>query len=337
MSILIDILLDTVREEYKRDPVVWQVAPLMKEDMQFLHRECNQPSEFDPKNKRKTMFEDLVKGKAPVILAKCPYGQVTAVFEDSKQAKEIPWELWGRIFRMYHEKKKGGQEQVPFKVYFLANTSLRTFPPGRQPITPENINGGYTYPCNHETILLYRAEDATRVLLHELMHSCCLDNQALGVDRVEAETEAWAELVYVAFLSEGDPIVFNELLGRQRKWMVNQNEEVKKHMSNPSSKEFPWRYTLGKEEVWRRWGLISDRDETPSNISSSSSVQETDTSSRKRFVSKEDEFSSATMLNKRSEKDKANTPKTRRSLRLTFPLDNAIKRRFQVKESSTIL
>jgi hypothetical protein len=27
--------------------------------------------------------------------------------------------------------------------------------------------------------------------------------------------------------------------------------------------EFPWRYTLGKEEVWRRWNILSEVDLAP--------------------------------------------------------------------------
>ena len=37
---------------------------------------------------------------------------------------------------------------------------------------------------------IYKAEDATRVLIHELMHSSCADNHENGIDIVEAETEA---------------------------------------------------------------------------------------------------------------------------------------------------
>jgi hypothetical protein len=332
MSILIDILLESVREEFAKKEPEWSLAPMNKSDMIFLQNECTKDSEFDPMNKRRTMYESLISGNAPVTIVTSPYAQVTAVLENKNQAKEIPWGLWSRIFRMYHEKNK---PLHPFKVYFMANTNLRKFPPGNQPITPENINGGYTYPCNHETILIYRAEDATRVLLHELMHSCCLDNQALGVDRVEAETEAWAELVYVAFLSEGDPRTFEDLLGRQRTWMVSQNEEVKKHMSNPSSREFPWRYTLGKEEVWRRWELFPEEEginESNSNKSSSSSI-----SNKKDGSSKARGSSSGQAVHRRSQKNTDKNPTTRKSLRLTFPVDNILKRRFHVKESSTIL
>jgi hypothetical protein len=181
-----------------------------------------------------------------------------AVFESMEQMADLPWQLWGRILRMFSEPFR-----KPFKIFFLANKSLREFPEGDEPITPENINGGYTYRCDPETIVLYRAEDATRVLIHELQHSCCLDKPEKGIDIVEAETEAWAELFYVAILSQGKKYMFKDLLQRQSEWIIKQNKKVKKHMNNPNSMEFPWRYTIGKEEIWERWGILRKDEMKP--------------------------------------------------------------------------
>jgi hypothetical protein len=103
-----------------------------------------------------------------------------------------------------------------------------------------------------ETIVIYRAEDATRVLIHELQHASCLDHVEHGTDLVEAETEAWAELLYAGLLSQGKKALFHELVQKQADWMSAQNAEVKKHIKG---RQFPWRYTVGKEEVWERWGL----------------------------------------------------------------------------------
>jgi hypothetical protein len=105
-----------------------------------------------------------------------------------------------------------------------------------------------------ETIVIYRAEDATRVLLHELQHASCLDHKEHGTDLVEAETEAWAELLYAGILSQGKKPLFYELVRKQADWMQAQNAVVKRHIHH--ERQFPWRYTVGKEEVWRRWGLI---------------------------------------------------------------------------------
>ena len=345
METFIAILLETVRNEFKKPPPSWQQVPLEPTDLQFLNKECNQSSEFDPLNKRQTMYQNLVQGKAPVVIAQCPYGQVTVVLENPHQRGDIPWALWGRILRLYSEKIGN---TTPFKIFFLASTSLRQFPSGTKPITPENINGGYTYRCNKETILIYRAEDATRVLLHELQHSCCLDHPEQGVDQVEAETEAWAELLYIALLSEGNPDLFQKLLGLQRTWMVTQNDEVKKHRKSPTSKgpmmsgnaegsvrvePFPWRYTLGKEEVWRQWGLFSGSSK---NSSSSSHMASSAEGAKAVAV----EVAVDAMVDRRIKKKEASknmVPNPRKSLRLTFPVDATLKRRFQVKESSTML
>ena len=55
--------------------------------------------------------------------------------------------------------------------------------------------------------------------------------------------------------------------------------------------EFPWRYTVGKEDVWRRWNILQD----------------------------------------------SNSNMVVNSLRLTYPPDNSLKKRFHVSMDSIIL
>lgn len=265
MSILLNAVLDKIKNEFELPNIEWVNTEITKEDLKFLEEECNKDSEFDPLNKRQLMYNNIVSGSAFVVVSKCNYGQVIAAFETMEQMAELPWDLWGRILRMFSEPRL-----PPFKIFFLANRNIREFPPNSEPIKPENINGGYTYRCNPETIVIYRAEDATRVLLHELQHSCCLDKPEDGIDMIEAETEAWAELCYVAILSQGKKYIFNDLLKRQSEWIRKQNAKVRKHMINPYSMEFPWRYTIGKEDIWREWSILSNMDLAPSiNIENS--------------------------------------------------------------------
>ncbi len=256
MSILLNSLSEIVQKEFQLDEPKWEVSIVTTNDMAFLDKECNNTSEFDETNKRKKMYENMIKGDTVVSKYKCEFGELFAVFESLGQMADLPWGLWGRILRMFSEKAK-----KPFKVFLLADKSLRTFPNKGEPITPENINGGYTYRCNRETILIYRAEDATRVLIHELQHSCCLDRVEDSVDNIEAETEAWAELLYVAILSQGKKYMFKDLVQRQSEWMRKQNKKVRKHMKEPY--DFPWRYTIGKEDVWKRWGILREDDVKP--------------------------------------------------------------------------
>ncbi len=254
-SPLINITLESVKKEFELDPPMWLSTSMEEHDILFLDEECKKPSPFDPHNRRKEMLDKMIRREARNVIRRCEYGQIFAVFNRWEQEIELPWDLWGRILRMY-----SGTSRKKFKVYFLADDSLREFPKGKE-IRPENINGGYTYPCDTKSIVIYRAEDATRVLLHELMHASCLDRHENGIDRVEAETEAWAEFIYIAMLSEGKPYIFNSLLQRQSQYMRKQNERVKEYIGN--TMEFPWRYTVGKQEIWERWGILSKEDTKP--------------------------------------------------------------------------
>jgi len=257
---LLDAVLDLIQKEYHKKEPIWQKQSFLTQtDLDFLETECAAPSDFDPKGWRKEMLERFKKGTAPFEVRECEYGRIIAILDHNKQ--DIPWGLWARILRLYHT-------ATPARIFLLATPYLRQFPKksrmirtsningGYPHITPTDINGGYTYHCNKETIMIYRAEDATRVLIHELQHATCLDHMEYGVDQVEAETEAWAELIYVALLSQGKRERFHELVQKQAEWMLVQNQVVKRHMREP--KQFPWRYTIGKQEVWQRWGILPE-------------------------------------------------------------------------------
>ena len=255
LNALLNTTLDVVRNECTKPPPKWQIINAQN-DIPFLVKECNMESEFDPHKTRQNMINRIKNGESTIQTMQCDYGQVLVVYHDQSQYNHIPWELWGRILRLYTEDLKALRgPKGPFKIFFLASPHLRLFPKNG-PIEPQHINGGYTYPCNHETIIIYRAEDATRVLIHELMHACCLDHMEQGVDHVEAETEAWAELIYVALLSRANTKVFQTLLRQQSDWICNQNDRVRQMIVD---KQFPWRYTVGKEEVWERWGILDKK------------------------------------------------------------------------------
>jgi hypothetical protein len=245
----IDLLLNRIRQEYQRPPPKWVLShSIPSAHQRWIHQEAQTPSEFDALQLRKNVLQYPSQS---IVYATCPYGFLIVYFEQYDPA-DLPWDMWGRILRLFYE----GQR---FTVYLLASSTPRRFPspPGsRSPgvIKPEHINGGYTYPCRTDTIVIYRAEDATRVLLHELQHASCLDHPERGIDWVEAETEAWAELLYIALLAKGDPREWQRSWVRQWSWIQQQNKQVRRHLRGGlNSVEFPWRYTLGKEEVLRDW------------------------------------------------------------------------------------
>ena len=258
MNQFIDIILEKIRKEYSMSPPLWKrvhgwnaVPPNYR---QWIQKECYQDSDFDTLRLRRQLIEKVKDPQTNVTYATCPYGKMIVIYEDEQSDEDLPWELWGRILRIYYKSQ-------PFTVYFLASTSRRVFPNStKESILPQNINGGYTYPCRTNSIVVYRAEDATRVLIHELQHACCLDKHENGIDRVEAETEAWAELLYCALLSKGSPSLWRSQWSRQWKWLTQQNQRVQQHMKMPLSMEFPWRYTIGKEQVFREWFYSIPKD-----------------------------------------------------------------------------
>jgi hypothetical protein len=270
MAALLQAVQDLMQAEFKKPAPLWRnIYTLPLVNQRFLERECSKPSEFDPLGHRRALFQQYRAGKTPFEARECEWGRVIVLYANEKQA--VPWELWGRILRCYAARDQSKAQKAC--VYLLASTFTREFPV-RGPITPAHINGGYTYHGNNQTIMIYRAEDATRVLIHELQHAAGLDHLDAGVDLVEAETEAWAELLYCGFLSRGDAALFRAMVEVQANWMQEQNGRVGRYLARwtqgqsessrgqserPRAMPFPWRYTVGKEEVWRRWGLVGPK------------------------------------------------------------------------------
>lgn len=253
MALLVDAILAVIQAEYRLPPPQWTDVSggLTAKERAQLEKECTAASEFDPENTRLQLWKSWNAGTYEAVYRRCPYGRVFAILDRGMTANDIPWELWGRILRLYD----GLRGNKAYCIYLFAIHRPRIFPrSAKTPITPLHINGGYTYPCQTDMILIYRAEDATRVLLHELQHAECLDHPEQGVDVVEAETEAWAELWYVALHSRGQHRRFCEGIRRQSAWMQSQNAAVRRWIGKGHA--FPWRYTIGKEDVWRRWGIL---------------------------------------------------------------------------------
>jgi hypothetical protein len=92
-----------------------------------------------------------------------------------------------------------------------------------------------------------------------LMHAACCDNTALSLEQREADTEAWAELLWIAFMSGGDLKTLRSLVKKQDVWSRSQNARLLRDKNlAPGPMGFPWRYTIGKTEMWAKWGLVSN-------------------------------------------------------------------------------
>jgi hypothetical protein len=167
------------------------------------------------------------------------------VFVKKGQQDPTPWFIWARIFQMF-----GPQG---WRVGFFPAENQRILPSPGEPIGPEHVNGGYAMPCHPNTIIIYRKEEATRVLIHELFHAACCDRD-LCLEEKEAETESWAELVLIAFLAAGNQRKARDLFQLQLRWMGENHATLRRFYNIQSPADYVWRYTIGREQAFLRLG-----------------------------------------------------------------------------------
>jgi hypothetical protein len=232
-------------------PLPWVPTSMTSSMEEMLAAECGRPDPFDQIESKKSLYKRMKEGQITPLVLKQPNATLVALLDSPEQKKEIPFDLWSQIVQMFQRPDKR-----PYTIYFCANPAPRTFPKFGQVAQPFHINGGYTYPCDPNCVFLFRAEDATRVLIHELQHSACCDNSALHLEQREAETEAWAELLWTAFMSRGDLKKLEHLAKQQDAWSRSQNARLLRDKNfAPGAMGFPWRYTIGKTDIWKKWGL----------------------------------------------------------------------------------
>ena len=172
----------------------WIDDSATKEDIEMLNKEAKGDSMIDKMNFRKEMLDKWHSKEDGVeLFTKELPGRTRVVFlGTSDQYTNIQWALWARIFQ--------GIGHPIGRILFYGHPSERYFAKPGEPFGPENVNGGYTNICSHERIVIYRYEEATRVLLHELLHTACFDIEK-GVEDLEASKEAWNEVFLCALLS----------------------------------------------------------------------------------------------------------------------------------------
>ena len=200
-------------------------------------------SQFDPMRLRRNLWELTNTGGAKFLCKSCQYAKVCWIQPNGTNI-EPPWNEWGRIFQMFGESSHG----IKWKVFWFPAQEKRLLPPVGNPIGPMSLNGGYCYPCDPRCIIIYRLEEATRVLIHELLHASCTDPDA-PLPIKEATTETWAELFLVALCSKGNEEEAKRLWRLQSSWISNQNYKMitKYNVTTPDA--YAWRYTVGREMI----------------------------------------------------------------------------------------
>ena len=247
---MLPITLDILVEKLCKLPQLqWVRSYPSNSDLDAV-KEAGEESEFDPLRLRANMLKenpsiqcrDLYKGRKHLA-------RVVVICEKGRQPS-IPWILYSKIFQAF------GTCSTYWRVIVFAATSPRRFPePGVQP-TQEHVNGGYAYPGNPQSIVIYRQEESHRVLLHELLHACGSDNMYNSEWKREALTETWAELFLIAVLANGSKAKAKALWDIQSQWIADQEFLLTQEHNVRSPEDYAYRYTVGRRNVLHNLGLI---------------------------------------------------------------------------------
>jgi len=161
--------------------------------------------------------------------------------------------LYIRVMKRVHCCMEYLKISKPIEYWLVPTNALKRMPLHSRPITPNNMNGGYTYPSNRR-VFIYRLEEAPKVLIHETLHHSKYDSQHWPIKGImelykhfnidldgcpsecttsllpnEAVVEFWAELYHLMFLSYEYKIPFKVLVEKEREFAIYQASKLLKH------------------------------------------------------------------------------------------------------------
>lgn len=240
-----DTLLHSISTEYTHPPPQYKLETASEKEIHDIYTFATEKDDFDVLGLKKEMGEQIYTGKVKVVKSTCKYGTIKLVqYKDT--GFKPPWKLWWRIVRIFH---------LNADILIFAHPKQRIAPPKGQPITQAHVNGGMTDRCNPKSIVIYRLEEVTRVLIHELFHASCSDPYTKDTPHIEADTEAWAEIILCALAAKGDERAWEHYMKQQFQWTLRQVATLRDSYSVHSPSQYAWRYLVGKLEVWKMLGL----------------------------------------------------------------------------------
>lgn len=260
-NIVLNYLTREVKKVYSLEPISWCHDTITQHDMAILRREAIVGAHFDTLNLKKNLWTAVLEKRATLIVKKNKYARIVICTENSEQ--KYPWDLWSRLFQWMGLPKTG-----IWNIYLYASDVKRILPQVGTAVAAEHVNGGYTYPCRSDAIIIYRYEECTRVLIHELLHAACTDTHAHAVEDKEAATEAWAELFLVALYSKGYIDTAYNLWTIQDHHIQDLNYTLKTFYNVHTPQDYSARYTLMREAIFSSLGIVLT-EYTPKQISSS--------------------------------------------------------------------
>ena len=255
----VDGLLNPICKEYNLDPPKYTVGSGTFEDVQYIFSHVIPNDPFDKGGLKQYCVNQYNLKKASILKSTCQYGEILVV-----SLHESPfhptWNTWWRAVRLLSKDK-------PVKIVIFGHPRRREIDYRTRSIGPEEVNGGSAIRCDPRTIVLYRKEEATRVLIHELMHANCSDPYYKSTPYIEADTEAWAEMILCGMCAKGRLAPWIKYMRQQIVWTLRQSYYLRNkfHVYGPG--DYAWRYISGKLEVWQSLGIA-----IPWDMKSTSSI-----------------------------------------------------------------
>ena len=250
MPLVLGELVGHAKEIWKSKLEGWVDTPPEPSDLAAAEKEATSGTQFDRLGLKSSIWSGY-KGGSVRLCCKRLGGLARVVAFLPHGVQEPNWEFWERIFRWFGPSKDGR----PWRVTYFAAQKQREFPSAGQDLGAEHVNGGYTTPCSTEGIFIYRAEEATRVLIHEMIHAACLDEHGWSIPEREAMVETWAELILIALKSKGARPTAKRLWVAQSHWVADTNWKAQTMNNTHGMSDYGWRYLCGREPMYRRLGI----------------------------------------------------------------------------------
>jgi hypothetical protein len=253
LPLVLETLVDQVGAHLKKTkPVTWITDEPTADDLDHIKEQTDE-SRFDPHRLRIQVYQDLLSGKAQLLCKRGFAGKskmkvLAAVYPDT----EINWTLFGDIFRAFTAVKG---RPVEWRVVLFAHPKPREMPVGPEEPGPAHVNGGYAFPGDPASIVIYREEEAPRVLVHEMLHAARTDDMRNEESKREVLTETWAELFLVAVKAKGSRRLAADLWDTQARWIQNQESLLRGRHNVLGPHNYAWRYTVGRSEVLAGLGI----------------------------------------------------------------------------------
>jgi hypothetical protein len=207
----VELMLANVKKEYSKPHPQFSMTEPTKEDMKYIYSIVGDSAPFDELKLKEQLLGDLKNNKATIWKSYSTLGEIIYVGSEENQ----PINIWWRCVRLLSKK--------PVRIVIFAHTSLRLMPEKGEMVKAQHINGGYANRCDGRSIVIYRKEELTRVLLHELLHASCSDPYHDNVSHIESNTEAWAEIIQCAMVAAGNATKWKKCMNRQIYYSLRQS------------------------------------------------------------------------------------------------------------------